>query len=153
MRVPPAADTIPMTTPAPSTEGRAQPAGYRRTTESRIYAVTHKGQQLLVLDFSAMEDTPELVRFADAAAARVAKEPPGSVRVLGLVRPVGRFDKDGIAAVRRMVEHNRPYVRATALVGLSGVVRVIHQAMQILSRRQMPNFESEAEAKEWLVAQ
>lgn len=151
MSIPSAADKTPNTSRAP-TAGTARPRSYRRTTESRIYVVAHKGQQLLVLDFSAMEDTPELVRFAEAAAARVAREPPGSVRILGLVRPVGRFDKDGIAAVRRMVEHNRPYVRATALVGLSGVVRVIHQAMQLLSRREMPNFETEAEAKEWLAA-
>jgi hypothetical protein len=49
------------------------------------------------------------------------------------------------------VAENAPYVRRAAVVGISGLQRLIYEGVQAFSRRRIPLFESRQEALRWLI--
>jgi hypothetical protein len=48
------------------------------------------------------------------------------------------------------VAANAPYVRKAAVIGISGLQRLIYQGVQAFTRRKLPTFESRREAMTWL---
>ena len=60
------------------------------------------------------------------------------------------FNGRSVGAFKAMVEHNRPYIKASAVVGLSGLHKVIYAAVVRIARRQIPVFDDEPSALEWL---
>lgn len=116
----------------------------------RLRFIEHAGRRILYFDFRDVRDPSELLPLLDRAKAIVAAEPPLSVLTLTNVAGV-HFNTTGVAAFKAMVEHNRPYIKASAVVGMSGLTRVVYVAVVRLARRQIPTFDDEQSAKEWLV--
>jgi hypothetical protein len=56
-------------------------------------------------------------------------------------------------AMKEFVCHNKPYVVAAAVVGVTGLKQVIFNAVMKLSGRKLTAFNTLAEAKDWLAAQ
>jgi hypothetical protein len=48
------------------------------------------------------------------------------------------------------VAGNAPYVLRAAVIGISGLQRLIYEGVQAFSRRRIPHFESRQEALNWL---
>lgn len=118
----------------------------------RLRFIEHAGARILYFDFRDVSDPGALLPLLEQAKAIVAKEPPKSVLTLTNVSGL-HFDSKSVTAFKAMVEHNRPYIRASAVVGLSGLMRVIYAAVQRLAGRQIPTFADEASARAWLVTQ
>ncbi len=55
--------------------------------------------------------------------------------------------------LREPLSANKPYVQAGAVVGLSGLQRVVYMAVTQLTGRRLPTLRTQDEAKEWLVPQ
>jgi hypothetical protein len=105
----------------------------------------------VLLDFSGVTD-PEAERHrAEEARKLVATHPPGEALVLTDVTG-STFDHRTIEDLRKLVEANRPYVKASALVGLSALTRVIFRALMALTRRDIKTFETRAQAIEYLAS-
>jgi hypothetical protein len=47
--------------------------------------------------------------------------------------------------------HNKPYVKAAAIIGISGIKKIIFEAVMMFSRRKIHIFNDMTEAKDWLV--
>lgn len=107
------------------------------------------GIRYLELDFTDLDDTATVLRLCDEARAVIGGEPRDSVFTLTKVRG-SRFNPEIVDAFRRMVAADRPYVRAAAIVGMSGMMRVAYNAVVRLSRRHIPAFESEGAALAYL---
>jgi hypothetical protein len=117
----------------------------------RTYFIEHRGVPILLLDFShVMNDQAALDTIAEAKHV-VAGQPRSSLLTLTNVEG-SHFDSKVVGALRDLVEHNRPFVRAAAVVGLSGLMRVVFSTLVHLTGRSIRAFDRMEDAKEYLAA-
>jgi hypothetical protein len=118
----------------------------------RTRFIGHKGKQVLLLDYAGIRDPDEAVREIRASMRFVARQPKGSLLVMTLVREA-RYNAAVLQVTKEMATHNAPYVKASAVVGMSGLHRIAYQAVILFSKRNIKTFDSEAEALAWLATQ
>jgi hypothetical protein len=63
------------------------------------------------------------------------------------------FDNAVKEALRDVLAHNRPYVLAAALLGVTGLQKVMYTALMRITGRNSRIFSTEAEAVAWLEAE
>jgi len=61
------------------------------------------------------------------------------------------FDHESVEALKSKVAANAPYVRRAAVIGISGLQRLIYEGVQAFSRRRIPHFETRQGALDWLI--
>ena len=118
----------------------------------RTRFIDHKGKRILLLDYAGMRDPQEAVREIRTSMELVARQPKGSLRVLTLVRDA-RYNAAVLQGMKELAAHNAPYVKASAVVGMSGLHRIAYQAVILFSKRNIRTFDDEAEALDWLATQ
>ncbi len=119
---------------------------------SRIRFIEHKNTQILFLDFSEVEDPDQLKGPIDEAKQLIAQQPEGSLLTLTYVANA-KFNADLAQALWRLARHNKPYVKAAAVVGIQGLQKDLYHLVMNLSRRNIPPFDDLEAAKDWLVEQ
>ena len=120
--------------------------------QPRTRMIEHRGTPILLLDYSDVLDTAEALRHIEETKSIIAQYPPNSVRTLTYVRG-SRYSAPVIEAMKELVAHNKPYVRAAALVGMNTLHRIIYRAVVTFSRRNIQVFEDMEQAKDWLTEQ
>lgn len=118
----------------------------------RAWFIEHHGREVLFIDFAGIRDRSTAFHAIDEVKGLVAGQPQGSLLTLTSVAG-STFDPEIIQALNELALHNKPFVKAAALVGLSGLQRVAYAAVLLWSGRNVPAFRDINEAKEWLVAQ
>ncbi|HEX5727677.1 MAG TPA: hypothetical protein VFX98_19555 [Longimicrobiaceae bacterium] len=118
----------------------------------RTRFIEHRGRRILVLDYSGIRDGEEALREIENSRRVVALQAPGSLLVLTNVKDA-RYNKDIVQAMKELAAHNAPYVKASAVVGMSGLHRVAYQAIILFSKRRIQVFDTPEEGLDWLVAQ
>jgi len=91
------------------------------------------GQEIFVLNFShdAVEETFPLI---EECARQVRQRPENSVLTLTNVSK-GRFDTAMIEKLKELTTGNKPYVRKSAVVGITGLYKVAMTAVNVFSKR------------------
>jgi hypothetical protein len=110
----------------------------------------YKGQRYFLADYSGFGTNFESLKLeVDAADAILVKEPPDSVRVLldfrgtvGSTEVVNYF-KDSAARTRK-------YVKKNAVLGISGVRKVLLESVSRITGQVALAFNDEDKAIEWL---
>jgi len=115
----------------------------------RVRAETYQGKRIMVVDGTdaTAEGYAEILR---EGAAAVTAEPAGTV----LLATVVKGARYGAGAAERLKAYSRairPHVRASAVVGLSPMQRVIFNAIRPFLHASVRDFATLAEAREWLV--
>jgi hypothetical protein len=119
----------------------------------RTSFIEHKGRQIVLLDFSGFTDHQSTLEAIDEAKRFIAQQPKQQ-QLLTLTNVRGsHFDTDIVKGLRELVEHNKPYVKAGAVVGLSGLRRVVYTTLVHLTGRNLRAFDDMDEAKDYLAAQ
>lgn len=118
----------------------------------RVHFFEHRGTRILMVDFSHLQQTEEILREIDTARALIASQPPASLRTLTHVRGA-RYSPPVMDALKRFTAHNKPYVKAAAIVGMEGLHRVLYNAVLLFSRRNIEIFNTLDEARDWLARQ
>lgn len=116
----------------------------------RIREEQHQGKAIRVVDLSrcAADAYPAVL---EEAVRVIARSPPGSVLLATVVNEarfgvkVGEHAKAYSAAIR-------PYLKASALVGLSPLHQVIFLSVKPFLHGSVTAFPTLAAAKDWLVA-
>lgn len=122
------------------------------TDEPRVRFIEHRGKQILLHDFSGIVDPQDGFAVVALSGPIVASQPPGSL--LTLINVTGaHYNKDILDALRVLAKHNKPFVKASAMVGVSGLLKIIYVTFTQLSGRRIPVFSTLAEAKDYLVSQ
>lgn len=116
------------------------------------YFIEHRGKKILYLDFAEVADRSEAEARIAEAKGIIAEQKKNSLRTLTVVTG-SAIDREITFLIRDLVEHNRPFVLAGAVVGIEGVVRFIYQAVARLTGRSFALFETVDEAKDWLADQ
>ncbi|MBZ5507501.1 MAG: hypothetical protein LAO78_18735 [Acidobacteriia bacterium] len=115
----------------------------------RVRFIEHQGRRVLFVNYSHC-DVAMLKAVAEEGHRVIAREQPNSVLTLNDVTGTN-FDKESVAVLQAMVAGNAPYVRRAAVIGISGLQRLIYEGVQAFSRRRIPLFESRQQALDWLV--
>jgi hypothetical protein len=115
----------------------------------RVRFMEHQGQRVLFINYSHC-DVAMLKAVAEEGHRVIAREQPNSVLTLNDVTGT-TFDKESVAVLQAKVAANAPYVRRAAVIGISGLQRLIYEGVQAFSRRRLPLFENRQQALNWLV--
>lgn len=134
---------------ASATTYELQAATIGAIAPGRVNFIEHKGRRVLFINYSHC-DVAMLKAVAEEGHRVIAREQPNSVLTLNDVTGTN-FDKESVAVLQAMVAGNAPYVRRAAVIGISGLQRLIYEGVQAFSRRRIPLFESRQQALDWLV--
>jgi hypothetical protein len=115
--------------------------------------IAHRGIPLIHMDFHGVTDKGQGLAEVAAAQQFVAAQPKRrSLRVLADVKDA-KWDGEILEAIRKMMLHNRPWVLASAVVGVNTFARVTIRALLLLSGRKIAMMSNEDSAKDWLIRQ
>ena len=118
----------------------------------RISEVMHEGKRILIQDFSNMRPGEEFRRGIAEAKAFIAGQPPKSV--LSVFDATQAFyDTEVLVELKDFTKHNEPYIKASAVVGVTGVASIAVMAVSRFSGRTFKIFDDRVSAMDWLVAQ
>ena len=117
----------------------------------RITFITHDNKEILLLDFSGLKAT-DAIALIEPAKRVISSKPQNSILTLTDVTEL-RFNDDLSQKMKDFTTHNKPYVRAAAVVGITGLREVIFNAVIAFSKRKISTFDTRDDAKKWLVAQ
>ena len=114
----------------------------------RVRIETFKGKRLVIVDGT---DVPadEYTKVLRKGALTVAQEPLGSVRLVTVVTRArfGRGTAENVIAYSKAI---KPYLKASAVVGLSPLSQVIFWAVKPFAHKTITSFATLDEAREWL---
>jgi flavodoxin len=114
----------------------------------RVQFIQHKGKKILYLNFAYCK-TDEVLTVIDQAKATIRTQARQSVFTLTDVTNTA-FNSKVSDAMKEFVIHNKPYIVASAVVGVTGLKQIIYNAVMKFSGRKLMAFDSIAEAKDWL---
>lgn len=117
----------------------------------RVQFIQHKGKKILHLNFADCK-ADEVLQVIEMSKATIRTQPPASVFTLTDVTNTA-FNSAISDAMKEFVIHNKPYVVAAGVVGVTGLKQIIYNAVMRFSGRKLTAFDSLAEAKDWLAAQ
>jgi hypothetical protein len=130
---------------APTTTTTALPP-----VSGHVRFIDNGGQRVILYDFEGMTDVPKGLEVIAEGRAFMAKLPPdGSHYTLTDVRGT-RYDRRIIDAMKELATHNRPYVRAAAVVSDSAIHRAAVTMIAMVSRRKLEVFDNRENALAYL---
>jgi hypothetical protein len=115
----------------------------------RVRFIIHRGKQVLSINYANC-DVAMLKAVAEEGHRVIALEPPNSVLTLNDVTGTG-FDQESVEVLKSRVAANAPYVRRAAVIGISGLQRMIYEAVQMFTKRTIRAFASREEALDYLI--
>lgn len=119
---------------------------------SRIKLVSHQNKRILLYNFSGLNSTVDAHQLIDYATSYIEKLPHGSVLTLTDISD-SNYDKSVTDALKELSKHNKPYVKAGAAVGVTGLKKVMFRGILAFSgRNNIKMFDTVEEAKDWLVS-
>ena len=134
---------------ASATTYELRPDTVESVAAGRVRFIEHAGKRVLFINYSHC-DVAMLKAVAEEGHRVIAREPLNSVMTLNDVAGT-TFDKESVAVLQAKVAANAPHVRRAAVIGISGLQRLIYEGVQAFSRRRIPHFETRQEALNWLV--
>jgi hypothetical protein len=118
----------------------------------RVKFVLHEAATILVVDLSGSADLEENIAVLAKARAIIGSRPPKSMLLLTNVTGTP-FNVRNVDDIKAYAKFNTPYVKASAVVGVTGIKKVILDAVIRLTGRSIVSFATEEEALDWLAAQ
>ncbi|MDI9482659.1 MAG: hypothetical protein QM315_05695, partial [Bacillota bacterium] len=101
-----------------------------------MYNTQYEGNEILCLDISnsTSKDKEKIEEHVNLAKEAVKQYPPKSALMITNVTNTG-FDSAVSSLIKEYAQHNTPYVKASALVGISGLQKVILTAVKKITGR------------------
>ena len=114
----------------------------------RAKFVLHKGRQIFTMDCrdASLEEMNAVI---DECVRQVRSQPEKSVLTLTIAGG-SSFGAETIARLKDLARDNAPYVKAGAIVGVTGLYKVVFNAVSMFSRRRFHLFETVEEAMDFL---
>jgi hypothetical protein len=117
----------------------------------RVQVIDYKDKEIIYLDFSDC-NVDEILEIIEMAKKIIRVQPLNSVLTLTNVSGT-RYNREVIQVMKEFANDNKPFVKAGAVVGIDGLKRIVYDAIMRFSERNMPAFDDNEKAKDWLVKQ
>jgi hypothetical protein len=118
---------------------------------TRVMFIRHKNKEILSMDFSKC-NTGEFLAAIEKARGIISQQSPNSLLTLTNVNDF-TFNKEMSRAMKEFATHNKPFVKAAAVVGVGGLKKIIYDAIQRFSNSDFMYFNDIESAKDWLAVQ
>lgn len=117
-----------------------------------VQFIRHQDIEVLYLDFSYSNSKEEILRIIEKTKTLISSRPRLSVFTLTNIIDA-YFDADINQALKGLAAHNKPYVKAGAVVGLTTVQKIVYNSVLFFSKRQLEICDDLESAKTWLSSQ
>jgi hypothetical protein len=118
----------------------------------RVAFSTYKGKNILVEDFTNMSATPEFFEQIKAAQKIIASQPAKSVLAVFDATNT-HYNAEMLSTMKEFTKANSPFVKAAAVVGIVGLLKIALTAVGSASGRPFVTFPDRQAAMEWLILQ
>lgn len=117
-----------------------------------IEVMHYDGKEIYYLDASDLttNNIQEIREDMEKIKKLISSKPPKSVLMITNVTNV-RFNSEMVEIFKEYANHNTPYVKASALVGVNGIQKVVLNTVKKLTGRDYYLANSLEEAKKWVV--
>jgi hypothetical protein len=119
---------------------------------ARTRFIQHRGKRILLLDYTGLTPQTGLPAVAESRALIATLPQDGSLLTCTDVTG-STYDKTVIDALKELSTHNKPYVKAAAVVVESGLKRGLLSLVALFARRKLHAVATRAEALDWLAEQ
>ena len=113
--------------------------------------VEHKGVKIFEMDCTNAS-LEEMNQVIEECKAQVRSQPEQSVYTL-VIAGGSAFSSETISNLKELARDNAPYVRASAMVGITGLYKVVFNAVALFSKRRFDLFDTVEEARDYLANQ
>ena len=110
--------------------------------------IRHKGREIFVLDCSDCKPE-EIIGIIDVRVRQVQLSPAHSELTLTIAGG-GRFDNNVLQKLKELTQGNAPYVDKAAVVGITGLYKVVMNTIKMFSKREFHLFDSVDAAMDFL---
>jgi hypothetical protein len=118
----------------------------------RVQIIQHQGKKILYIDFTSLDSVDLISSVLQEVKTYVHAQPPFSVYSLVNVEGM-HFNNKVKEMFTEVVKSNKPYVKASAVIGVSGLLQIMFNGLMKITGREVKSFNSLELAKNWLVSQ
>lgn len=118
----------------------------------RGHFIEYRRARMMLVDASHLKTAEDIQSLIDHIEPLLHAEPEGSVRMALNVTGL-RFDRQSVVAIKRVFVNAQPWIRASCMIGVAGLQRVLLQILNQVARRERPLFDSVDAARDWLATQ
>ena len=115
----------------------------------RIRKVTKEGKDIMVFDFSGMENTEDIVDLANKCTERCKKDEPKSRLSVTYIKDM-HFNQTVGDAMKKFASEAEPTSRMAVVAGAEGLQKVMLKAVEKFSNRNFKVYDTLDEAIEYL---
>ena len=116
----------------------------------RVRFITHKGKQVLLLDYRNLTDESTVLAMVEERKRLVTSQPKGSVLTVADVTGA-HPTKNALTKIKEANVYDLPFVRRAALVGVDAVQKTHLEAVETFSHHRHELFATMEEALDWVV--
>jgi hypothetical protein len=103
------------------------------------------------MDFSNMNNTNEIKSLINESIRYIRAQPPASILTLTNIQGM-HFSNEIKDLFSDFVKGNKPFVKAGAVIGMSGMQQIVYNGLMKVTGRDIKAFNTAEEAKNWLVS-
>jgi hypothetical protein len=107
----------------------------------KVEFILHKGVRILVMNLKDSKDIDQNIATIQSAQKLVTNEPLKSVRLLTDVTN-GHYTSEGVNVLKEFSKASTPYMKASAVVGVTGLKWIIVQSLIKLTGRDIKRFDN-----------
>lgn len=111
--------------------------------------ITRDGISFIYVDFSNMKTKEEIFDMIEKSKRKICYQRPKSVLVVTNLSNM-YFNTEIFNAITQYAKGNAPFVKASAVIGLGGLMQIFYNSFLKISGRDVRAFNSEEEAISYL---
>jgi hypothetical protein len=117
--------------------------------EERIRFIEHKGNKILLLDFSHAT-APQMIPLLDQVKNAIGQQAPKSVLVLADFDGA-EIDHTVAMKIKEVLTLDRPFVKRSAWIGSEHIPHALMENFHFFSQRETVTFKARKDALDWLI--
>jgi len=118
----------------------------------RVKYLNHRGREILVQDLTDSKSIEENIGVFDQSQGIIFAQPPKSVLLLTVLINT-HYSSKAVDRLKKFSVEVTPYIKASAAVGITGIKKVVYQALSTLIGRKIHLFDTIDQALDWLAEQ
>ena len=119
---------------------------------NRAQILNYRGKKIFFHDYSTIQSSEEIGAIMDEVRKYIHAQPPMSVYSLASIEGM-HFNNTIKDMFNELLKSNRPYVKASAIVGVTGLKQIVFNGIMRISGRDVKAFSTLEQAKDWLAQQ
>ncbi len=118
---------------------------------NRVQTFTFMGKQVFFMNYTDLKLDNEIIAVIEESKKYIRSQPHGTVLSLADISNM-HFNSEIKSYFVDFTKGNKPYMKASAIVGVTGLKQIIFNGVMQLSGREVKTFSDLNKAKIWLTS-